>query len=314
MHHPVRSSTRSTQQTWIGLAGLGGLVAASVLAVTASLWKVLLIGWVGFAAMMAGAVLGARAARRPEGTPHPHPRRLAWAYGVSSGAMIMSACLFLVPTATAHNTRLGGIGIALGLMAGFALHLFGHGGLDAEASREQAAPLPNEEGVGRDAIMPPVVGALLLHAVAAGLVIGGVYAAMPSMGATLGLSIVSHKAPAGYVAARRLARKGKSTVLLLLPAAAVGIAAVPVGRIDPPSSESAYGLAFGLATGAFLHVAVDFLPRCDWGSELYRAAQSDGKTRADAPSMTGCPREMRRDAVVSTVAGGLLVVGAWFLL
>jgi ZIP family zinc transporter len=314
MSNQVLSSKRSAVDSWTGAAGIGGMIAATLLAAATSLWKVLLIGWVGFAAMMGGAVLGARAARRP--AEAVHPRRLAWAYGLSSGAMIMSACLFLVPTATAHDARLGGIGIALGLTAGFALHLFGHGGRSRSNRGQGTRSGSRDQGRGEhpDASVPPVVGALLLHAVAAGLVIGGVYAAMPSMGATLGLSIVSHKAPAGYVAARRLTRQGKSIVLLVLPAAAVGIAAVPVGLVDPPSAESAHGLAFGLATGAFLHVAIDFLPQCDWGSELYRAAQSDGKERADAPSTTGCPREMRRDAVVSTVAGGLLVVGAWIVL
>jgi ZIP family zinc transporter len=230
--------------------------------------------------------------------------------------MIMSACLFLVPTATAHDARLGGIGIALGLMAGFALHLFGQGrsGSSDHVEAPSWGPGDLDRGEHSGASVPPVIGALLLHAVAAGLVIGGVYAAMPSMGATLGLSIISHKAPAGYVAARRLTRQGKSIGFLLLPAAAVGIAAVPVGLVDPPSSESAYGLAFGLATGAFLHVAVDFLPRCDWGSELYRAARSEGAAPRDGSSTTASPQGMRRSAVMSTVAGGLLVVGAWFVL
>ncbi len=312
---PSRSRVR-TLATEIGVFGMG---LASVVGVLASLWKVLVIGWFGFGAMMGGVALGGRSLTGLNRTPAARLRRLTWAYGLSSGAMITSAALFLVPTATAHHARLGGIGIALGLVAGFALHTLPQSpGEEARENAEDGHALddrPDRSGHAASVVgLSPIVVELTLHAGAAGLVIGGVYAAMPSLGATLGLSIISHKAPAGYVAARRQRRLGRPIRTLLLPAAAVAVTAVPVGLTTPPHVDTLYGLAFGMATGVFLHVALDFLPRCEWGSELYQAAGFVGAPSTDPGCGSGCPRVVRREAVLSTVGGGLLVIGAWALL
>ncbi|MCS4188909.1 ZIP family zinc transporter [Salinibacter ruber] len=189
------------------------------------------------AGLMKLLAMGRRAETHVVGTVARRLRRLAWAYGLSSGAMITSAALFLVPNAVSHDVSLGGVGIALRIVGGFAIHT----GLSPQASEGEAASIP-------------VVWVLSMHSLGAGLVIGAVYATMPALGAVLGLAIVSHKGPAGY-------------------AAAVCIAAVPVGLIDPPTSDAFHAVVFGAATGLFLHVAIDFLPRCGWGSELYRAAR-----------------------------------------
>lgn len=301
----VSDSPHSGIRTWTVGVSIAGMALASVVGVLASLWKVLVIGWVGFGAMMGGAVLGSRSPTDRERAPATRLRRLTWAYGLSSGAMITSATLFLVPTATAHHARLGGIGIALGLVAGFALHTLSESPSDrSDRSGTTSAVMG----------LSPVVVALTLHAGAAGLVIGGVYAAMPSLGTTLGLSIISHKAPAGYAAARRLRRLGRPISSLLVPAAAVAVTAIPVGLTTPPHVDAVYGLAFGIATGTFLHVALDFLPRCEWGSELHQAAGLAGEAVPDAGAGPACPRSVRQHAVGSTVAGGLLVVLAWALL
>ncbi len=155
----------------------------------------------------------------------------------------------------------GGLGIALGIVGGFAIHPGLH-------------PQESERGAG--------------------------------------LAIVSHKGPAGYAAARRLRRRGASVLLLLWPAAAVCIAAVPVGLIDPPTSDAFHAVVFGAATGLFLHVAVDFLPRCGWGSELYRAA--DVLPDSQSGSTARRVGNVRHHAVWSTLSGSMLVVGAWALL
>jgi len=209
--------------------------------------------------------------------------------------MITSAALFLVPNAVSHDVSFGGLGIALGIVGGFAIHT----GLSPQEPERGAASIP-------------VVWVLSMHALGAGLVIGAVYATMPALGAVLGLAIVSHKGPAGYAAARRLRRRGASVLLLLWPAAAVCIAAVPVGLIDPPTSDAFHAVVFGAATGLFLHVAIDFLPRCGWGSELYRAA----RVRPDSQSDPTARRvgNVRHHAVWSTFVGGLIVAGAWALL
>ena len=258
------------------------MIGVTIAGLWVGLWTLLVIGWVAFAAMAGGIWLGHRSGRRASDGAAER-RRLVWAYGLSSGAMITSATLFLVPSAIGHDGPLGGIGIAVGLIGGFGLHM-----LHAPSEWKEAS-------------VGPVVWALSLHAVGAGVVIGAVYAAMPSLGATLGLAIVSHKGPAGYAAARRLRRRGQSTLVLLLPAAAVGMAALPAGLVSPPTGDAFPALLFGGATGLFLHVALDFLPHCEWD----RSGTDDA--HAGIPSLQGT-------AVLATVLGGAVVVAAWALL
>ncbi|MEF8866508.1 MAG: hypothetical protein V5A20_12185 [Salinibacter sp.] len=286
---------RDQRARWaVGLGG-GSMGLMTVLGLAVGLTKLLAIGWTAFLVMMAGAELGRRAERQIVGTPGQRLRRLAWAYGLSSGAMVTSAALFLVPNAVSHDVSLGGLGIALGIVGGFAVHTILH-----------------REEPGTDGSAGPVVWVLSMHALGAGLVIGAVYATMPALGALLGLAIVSHKGPAGYAAARRLQRRGAPVSLLLWPAAAVCVAAVPVGLIDPPTSDAVHAVVFGTATGLFLHVAVDFLPRCGWGSELYRAANLPSAPES-VPRCEGLGN-VRHHAVWSTLVGSVLVAGCWGLL
>lgn len=296
----MTSSVRAVTPPSLSLAGWIGLVAmigASILAVAASLWKLLGIGWIAFAAMAGGAWMGGRIA-----SPNPADRRgraqgLVWGYGLASGAMITSTGAFLVPSAITHHAAFGGFGIALGVLVGFALHVGQH----------QLAHL----GL-------PFDGATLeltAHALAAGLVIGAVYATMPQLSPALGLAIVSHKAPAGYAAAMRLRRSGRAPSVLLIPAAAVAAAAVPVGLSSPPGSDAVHAVVFGGATGVFLHVALDFLPRCEIGGELYTAA---GLTHVSSATESEFDAEhhlldrLRLHAVLSTVLGGLVIFLAWW--
>ena len=260
----------------------------------ASLGKLLAIGWVAFGAMMAGAWMGARSEDRASAAAERWGTRLVWAYGLAGGAMITSTTLFLVPNAISHHAALGGLGIALGIVGGFSIHTLhagpGHAG-----------------GAAR-----PVAWELTLHALGAGLVIGAVYATMPALGPTLGLAIVSHKAPAGYAAARRLRRHGQSVSTLTLPAAAVGLAALPVGLADPPTLHGLHALVFGGATGIFLHVAIDFLPRCGWRHGLRPVAAVGCGRPGEAEEAQA--RRLRWQAIGSTLLGGAVVVAAWGLL
>jgi ZIP family zinc transporter len=189
-----------------------------------------------------------------------------------------------------HHASLGGLGIAIGVVVGYAIHTL-------HVSTEQP-----------DGAVLPVVWELSLHSVGAGLVIGAVYATMPTLGPMLGVAIVSHKAPAGYAAARRLARQGHSAWVLVMPAAAVGIAALIVGIVDPPTPDGLHALVFGGATGLFLHVAVDFLPRCHCEVGLHSTTGTGKKVGARSL------RWMRWEAIGSTLLGGGLVVTAWGLL
>jgi len=144
------------------------------------------------------------------------------------------------------------------------------------------------------------------HALSAGLIIGLVYASMPGLGLLLGLAIVSHKGPAGYAAARRLSRSGKSVTSLLLPAAGVGLTALPMALVTVPDAPAVNAVVFGFAAGIFLHVAMDFLPKCESGSEIDEVVQ----LQEGAHHLLD---ELRTHAVASTAVGVVAVVAAWTL-
>ncbi|MFC7248355.1 ZIP family metal transporter [Halomicroarcula sp. GCM10025324] len=277
----------SRQISLVGVASVVGLVALSAFAVAAGAEKVLVIAWVAFAAMALGAWLGANA-------DSTSPHRLVWGYGLASGAMITSAAMFLVPQAmglgaAAGTPRIGGIGIALGVVAGYGTHTIGH----------RLTHL--------DTGIDTTTAAISAHALSAGLIIGLVYASMPSLGVLLGLAIVSHKGPAGYAAARRLARNGKSTTGLLLPAAGVGLTAIPMALLPVPEAPAVNAVVFGFAAGIFLHVAMDFLPNCEAGSEIDEACSLHEHSH-------DLLDELRTHGVGSTVIGAVLVVAAWVLI
>ncbi len=268
----------------VGVGGLLALVVLSVLALAADVtWKLLAISWVAFGAMAIGAPLGARAATAS------HPLESVWGYGLASGAMVTSAALFLVPQALGQHGQFGSLGIAVGFLAGYVGHTLGH--------RLSHLELPVDH----------TAAELTVHALAAGAIIGAIYTAMPSLTSVLGVALVSHKAPAGYAAARRLAGEGRSVVALALPAAAVGLIALPVGIVGFDPSSVVRGLLFGIAAGVFLHVAVDLLPECTAGSETCPAdAEIDGDFHQFQD-------RLRTHAAVSAVVGAVAVVLAWLL-
>jgi len=259
--------------TFLGLTALG---------VEAGLDKVLVIGWTGFAVMVLGAAVSDRTAglRR---TFFP-----AWAYGLASGAMILSAAIFLIPSAISHHPGFGGAGIGLGVLVGYASHTFGH--------RLTHLDLPFEHTTAQ-------IGA---HAVAAGSIIGIVYGNMPELGLLLGLAIVSHKGPAGYAAAERLARADKPISVVLFPAAGFGAAAVLTALYNLPPNPVLNGLVFGFGAGVFLHVAMDFSPRCEVGGEVFEVTE----VAMDAHNLLD---RLRIHVVASMTTGALAVLVAWLL-
>ncbi|WP_092695107.1 ZIP family metal transporter [Halorientalis regularis] len=252
--------------------------------VTGVNWKLVAISWTAFAAMAVGVPLGARAVRSS------HPLEPVWGYGLASGAMVTSAALFLVPQALGQHGRLGSLGIAAGFLGGYVGHTIGH--------RFTHLDLPVDH----------TATELTVHALSAGAIIGAIYTAMPSLTSILGIALISHKAPAGYAAARRLADRGRSVFPLLLPAAAVGLVALPVGIVGFSPESELRGLLFGVAAGVFLHVAVDLLPECTTGSETcpVDAAAHDG-------DLHQFQDRLRRHAALSAVLGGAAVVLAWSL-
>jgi ZIP family zinc transporter len=275
--------TTTETRTGVGrlsLTGVGvtaALVGATALAADAGRTNLVVVAWAAFLAMALAAPLGARAGETPRAGA------LVWGYGLSSGAMVTSAAVFLLPTAIGHDPQFGGFGVALGLLLGFAGHTVGH--------RLAHVDLPVDR----------TVAELTAHALAAGVVIGVVYANM-EVGALLGLAIVSHKGPAGYAAATRLSRSTGHWSVLLVPAAGVGLGGVAAATVALPAGGAVRGVVFGFATGVFLHVAMDFLPRCEIGSEVHEALADDDHALLD---------RLRTHAVASTVLGGLAVFLAW---
>jgi ZIP family zinc transporter len=286
---------KSWGSSWVGIAAVVGLLALSAvvagssqvgITVDDSIWKVVAIGWVAFAAMVGGAWLGGRAT-------DTDPFGLVWGYGLASGAMITSAAMFLVPQAIglggrSGSPRIGGIGLALGVIAGYSAHTVGH--------RLTHLDLP----------MDVTAAQITAHALSAGAIIGIVYGSMPSLGLLLGLAIVSHKGPAGYAAARRLNRDGRPLSVLLLPAAAVGITALPTALLPVADQPVVNAIVFGFAAGIFLHVAMDFLPKCETGSEIDQVLALDEESHHLLD-------RLRTHAVASTVIGGVAVVAAWLV-
>lgn len=273
------------RQGWfVGALGVGVLLVLSAVGVAVGVgWKLLAVSWAAFTAMAVGAPLGARA------TGTQHPFEPVWGFGLASGAMIASTALFLIPQALEQHAEFGSLGIAAGFLAGYAGHTVGH--------RFTHLDLPIEH----------TAAELTVHSLAAGLIIGGIYTALPSLTSLLGVALISHKAPAGYAAARRLARAGDQPLSLLLPAAAVGIAALSVGitGVSPPGRLR--GLLFGVAAGVFLHVAVDLLPECTTGGETW---PTDGEGVEDAHRFRD---RLRGHAAASALVGGAAVTLGWAL-
>jgi ZIP family zinc transporter len=263
----------------LGLVATVALVVLSAVGLAAGAEKVTVIAWVAFVAMAAGALAGARATTS-------YPTRLVWGYGLASGAMVASSAVFLLPQAIGLSPRVGGFGVAAGLLLGYAAHVIGHRlahvdvGLDLTAAQISA------------------------HALSAGAIIGLVYGAMPELGLLLGLAIVSHKGPAGYAAAHRL-RTGEFPVsALLLPAAGVGLTAIPAALLPVPEVAALNAAVFGFATGIFLHVAMDFLPSCEVGGEVDEVCSLSEHSHAQLD-------RLRLHAVASTFVGGFAVFVAW---
>jgi ZIP family zinc transporter len=250
--------------------------------VWAGKWKIIGISWIAFAAMAGTIPLGLRAARK-KNLDH-----LITGYGLASGAMITSAAIFLIPTAINHHPVYGGLGIAIGIMAGFAIHTINHG--------LSHSPIP----------VHAVVLELTSHALTAGLIIGMVYAAMPALSILLGVAIVSHKGPAGYAAARRLASQETSPWLLLVPACALGLTALPVSLLPLPEATLVNALIFGFATGVFFHVAIDFLPECEVGGKIHQHTNLEEHEHHKLD-------QYRNKAVFTTFIGGAIVFLLWFL-
>lgn len=266
----------------VGGGSVAGLLLLTGPAALGGLWKILVVAWVAFFAMAMGTLVGAV-------TRTKTARGLVWGYGMASGAMVTSAAIFLLPQAFNLHPAVGGLGVAAGILLGYAGHTIGHRLAHFETPFDMAA------------------AELTAHSLSAGAILGLIYATLPELGLLLGLAIVSHKGPAGYAAARRLDRSGRPVTILLLPAAGVGLTALPASLADPVISTEMKAAVFGFAAGVFLHLAMDFLPECETGGEIGEAAGFTDNAHELLDRLRG-------HAVVSTGLGGLVVFLGWVVI
>lgn len=208
-----------------------------------------------------------------------------WTNGAASGAMLASAAALLAPKAITARPTVGGFAIAFGYLLGYAGHELGH--LVSHRS------LP----------VNATVAELTTHAVLAGSIMGVVYGTLPSLTPVFGYGVVAHKLPAGVGGAASLDRDGLPRIVMALPAAAVGLAAVPSSLATPDLSPLVTAVFYGLSTGVFAHVALDLIPDCSGGG----SGHDHGSTTVCSPE-----RDRRRvHAVASTVAGVVVLLLAW---
>ncbi|MFW6385086.1 MAG: ZIP family metal transporter [Halodesulfurarchaeum sp.] len=219
------------------------------------------------------------------------PKRQVWAYGLSSGAMLASATALLAPKAIGQHPEIGGFAIAFGYLLGYAAHeleyLFTHMEMPVNAATSE----------------------LTIHAIAAGSIMGVVYGTLPSLTPLFGYGIVAHKFPAGFTGAEAVKRAGLPLSVMILPAAAVAIAAIPMSILTPDLSPIVKASFYGISTGVFTHVAIDMLPECSHvGSHSDAATTGHGVVHC-SPDVDA----LRQHAVLSTVVGAAVILSMWYL-
>lgn len=270
--------TRSAQFVSLATA----VAFASILAVGIAVGRTTLVLVVafGFLAMVAGVTISLF-------VDFSTPERQVWAYGLASGAMLASAAALLAPKAIGRHPEYGGFAIALGYLLGYAGHELGH--------LVSHYDLP----------LNAAVSELTLHALAAGSIMGVVYGSLPDLSALFGFGILAHKFPAGFTGSEALRQSGIPRTVMIVPASAVALAAIPLSILTPPLSAAVQAVFYGVSTGVFAHVAIDMLPEC---SHVGSHAGSSGHGTIE------CSRNIhriRQYAVVSTLAGAGAIFVLW---
>lgn len=265
-------------------AGIGMLLLAAVLSIFtgAEGFKVVAIGWTAFAATMIGGLAATRDIESASA--------IVWSYGLSGGAAFASVLFFVLPQALELSGKMGATGIVAGFLTGLSMHTLSH-----EISH-------GHKGLN-------TLWSVSIHSAAAGLVIGLIYQQLPTVSILLGIAIVSHKMPAGYMIADRLKRDGKQYWnAILIPATGVAVAALLSYNFPLQLGQGFKALFFGFSTGIFLHVALDFIPDPEPESHL-RKLLHEGEDPVHEEM-----DDIRVHSVLSTITGAAVIVALALLL
>ncbi|MFB6207851.1 MAG: ZIP family metal transporter [Candidatus Nanohaloarchaea archaeon] len=258
---------------------LGALSAVLLAVLTAltlgSAQKVVVIGWTAALAMFLGGLLARRELRSE--------KSIVWVYGISGGAALASIFYFVLPKALQLSVDFGAAGVLTGFLAGLALHSLGH-------------KVSHSADHGTNALL-----SVSFHSASAGLIIGLIYQQLPGIGLALGIAIVSHKLPAGYMVVDRMHSREKVWTKLLLPATAVGSIALLSFSYPVALGQNLKALFFGFSSGIFIHLALDFIPNPEPESHLRKIL-----THEEDPLHHELD-EITTHCVASTVAGVAVV-------
>lgn len=221
------------RSAWLAVRGTPGLCLLAGLAWTglliaggrAGLWTLVTLTLFSAVAFLLGALVSI--------LPHG-PDLISRVDAAAAGSVLASALILVVPHALLEHAGTGALGLCIGLAIGLALHA-------ASTGRDGRA----------------ILGALTLHSICDGIVLGALYTIAPTLGWGVGLAVLAHKTPTGYVLARRLADRPRQQILVVLPALGTGLGALCIA-IMPDVLALPAGLIFGTAAGLFLFVALTF--------------------------------------------------------
>lgn len=245
--------------------------------------KVVTVAWTAFFAMIIGTFFSFRELKSR--------KSVIWAYGISGGAAFASILYFVLPKSLEMSTQFGVTGVLIGFLSGLILHVVTH-----ELEHEAGEALTDLVSV-------------TAHASAAGFIIGQIYSDLPTISIVLGISIVSHKLPAGFIISDKFGKGLKQALkFIALPASILGSMALIVYNLSISMPTDFQALFFGFSAGIFLHVALDFIPEPEPESHL-RKLLSD-----EEDPLHHKLDEVKFHCVASTVAGaGIVTVLALLL-
>lgn len=178
--------------------------------------------------------------RNPRNTSH-----ISIFYGLSSGVLIMSLGVFVLPSFMKTNPSKGSLTLIIGVIIGYLIHTIGHQSNHIKSINKNTSKILE----------------LTIHSLLVGFVIGIFYSSTPDLSIILGLSIISHKLPASYSILIEL-KNNKN--IIIIPSVSLGISSIITYKLLNTIPNRVTLL--GLSAGILLHLSMDFLISCQKGA------------------------------------------------